>query len=1189
MIQKHKTYSLMKTILNISIYIIGVITTMGVTYAQGLDLSRDQNYMMAVRAQEPFATVNELETAPQEQKIYNITYYDGLGRPMQQTGINASPNSKDIITHIGYDGYGRQARHYLPYRDNLGVTGSYREVDVNQHINTYYKNKYADDFPGITDMNQINAYSESIFEPSPLNRVREQGAPGKAWKADPNSDTDHTIKFDWGTNVANEVVYFKVHFADATNTEAPSLEKVEFYNPGELQVSITKDENWQPGQTHPNDHTTREYKDKLGRVVLKRTYNEGEEHDTYYVYDGYGNLTYVLPPKVTTTDGVSDTELSELCYQYRYDYRNRLIEKKIPGKGWEYIVYNTLDQPVFTQDANQRKVNSGKAKDEWLFTKYDAFGRVAYTGIIQNDSSRAAIQGSANNTTVYRQYETKQGTANTIAGTTIFYSNDAVPRVITEIYTINYYDDYTFLGTSPVPQLANPGMAYGESISNKTTSLATGSKVKVLGTDQWITTVMYYDKKARPICTATVNDYLGTSDITETKLDFLGKVLETTTKHNKIGQEEIVTVDKFTYDHMGRLLTQTQKINNQAEEMIVDNTYDELGQLQSKTVGGGLQDINYTYNIRGWLRGINDVGTLGDDLFAFGLNYNNPTENLGSEALYNGNISETVWKTANDNIKRAYGYRYDALNRLVSAKGYDDSFSVPFIKYDHMGNITDLRRYGIEGDLSNGDVDFPGLGGAVQSYVDDLIYEYNEGNKLMAVYEFGQLEEGFTAPQLSIGEQYSYDANGNMITDTNKGITSITYNHLNLPETVSISNSEGSGTISYIYDATGAKLKKIAPSGGSLIETEYAGNYVYKSGNLEFFNHPEGIIEKEADGYKYVYQFKDHLDNVRLSYKDKNKDGTITQDEIVQEKNYYPFGLTHKGYNDVLRGRNHTYGFGNKEEQDEIGLGWIDITARNYDPALGRWMNLDPLAEQMRRHSPYNYAFDNPVYYIDPDGMKPLGNGDCCGGLKKLASAVKNTITSDLRAVKNSLSKAFNNLKSIDQNLKGDGDKPTIGSAVNLEASAEGGPSNPMDIQTSGSENSRDDITIPNADIIWDAAMSLFGMKRPSPSGDGKTNASNPNKKTNLATEWNKGKSDAENTYYVTAVNLGEKAYNIAEATMENQNFDGEVSTDTLATTTASYNGFEVIKFFDNKAEAVKDSTNQMNNKKVKKVEINDY
>ncbi|MBV7270641.1 RHS repeat domain-containing protein [Winogradskyella luteola] len=97
----------------------------------------------------------------------------------------------------------------------------------------------------------------------------------------------------------------------------------------------------------------------------------------------------------------------------------------------------------------------------------------------------------------------------------------------------------------------------------------------------------------------------------------------------------------------------------------------------------------------------------------------------------------------------------------------------------------------------------------------------------------------------------------------------------------------------------------------------------------------------------------------------------------------YPFGLKHKGYNDVVSANVNSvasrFMFGGKEFNDELGLDWYDVSARNYDPALGRWMNLDPLAEQMRRHSPYNYAFDNPIYFMDPDGMAPVGcpDGNC--------------------------------------------------------------------------------------------------------------------------------------------------------------------------------------------------------------------
>ena len=138
-------------------------------------------------------------------------------------------------------------------------------------------------------------------------------------------------------------------------------------------------------------------------------------------------------------------------------------------------------------------------------------------------------------------------------------------------------------------------------------------------------------------------------------------------------------------------------------------------------MGGGLQTIDYAYNVRGWLKQINEPGNLGSDLFGFAINYNDPTENLGATALYNGNISETLWETANDDTKRAYGYQYDALNRITAGKyNLDDHYDLSGITYDKMGNILGLTRRGHTALDGNG---------LVTTYgdMDVLAYTYDAG------------------------------------------------------------------------------------------------------------------------------------------------------------------------------------------------------------------------------------------------------------------------------------------------------------------------------------------------------------------------------------------------------------------------------------------------------------------------------
>ena len=234
-----------------------------------------------------------------------------------------------------------------------------------------------------------------------------------------------------------------------------------------------------------------------------------------------------------------------------------------------------------------------------------------------------------------------------------------------------------------------------------------------------------------------------------------------------------------------------------------------------------------------------------------------------------------------------------------------------------------------------------------------------------------QQTEGFIDGNTT-GDDYTYDTNGNMTQDKNKGITGIEYSHLNLPTTVNFGTSN---KIEYIYDATGVKQKKIVSTGTT---TEYAGNYIYEKTTvgeqLKFFNQPEGYVEPDGSGgFDYVYQYKDHLGNVRLTYSDADLNGSIDPNtEILSENNYYPGGLLHKGYNNVVSANANSsaekYKYNGKELQDDLGLGLYDYGARMYDPAIWRWNGVDPLAEKYVSISPYVYVANNPINAIDPDG-----------------------------------------------------------------------------------------------------------------------------------------------------------------------------------------------------------------------------
>jgi len=260
--------------------------------------------------------------------------------------------------------------------------------------------------------------------------------------------------------------------------------------------------------------------------------------------------------------------------------------------------------------------------------------------------------------------------------------------------------------------------------------------------------------------------------------------------------------------------------------------------------------------------------------------------------------------------------------------------------------------------------------------IDKLVYGY-EGSKLNSVTD--KISDALARTQGFKVETtaYTYDPNGNLWTDSGKGISqNISYNLLNLPEHIQI----GSGVISHEYTFSAEKLKKITNN----YTRTYLGGLEYKDGTLEFISIPNGRILKEGDTEHYQYNLTDHLGNVVVMFEDVDEDGIIQIEEetdadpnavaeVLQRNLYYSFGMRvdMPKFNLGDEPKNN-YLYNGKELNSDFGLDWSDYGARYYDASIARWNSIDPSAERGYSLTPYNYTFNNPISFGDPDGRWPI-------------------------------------------------------------------------------------------------------------------------------------------------------------------------------------------------------------------------
>ncbi|TKC60168.1 hypothetical protein FBD94_14740 [Pedobacter hiemivivus] len=904
----------------------------------------------------------------------DVQYFDGLSRPMQTVQAKGSGDgTKDIVIPMSYDEFGRESRKYLSYA-SVSNDGSYKSdaLNVGAGIFNFYNplGSTGTQLPnGI--VRTTTPYADTRFEASPLNRSEEQGAPGDDWQL----SQGHTVRTAYSTNKASEV---KQYHAISVETVGQVYKRIlsqkfeDYYEANQLYKTTIKDENW--NESYGMAGTIEEFKDKEGRMILKRTFNLKdnliEALSTYYVYDDVGNLSFVLSPGALPDSGLPNQNLLDsYCYQYYYDGKKRLIEKKVPGKGWENIIYNSVDQVVYTQDARQQiETIVGFTPGQYhSFKKYDVLGRLVISG---QERNRMLTRGQIE--ALFEVQQNNWEVRTTATGHMHGYSNLSMPQnaVDMDVQVVNYYDDYN------IPDLPNNQSV---SYSNLTKGLLTATKIKVSGTASYLWTVNYYNDRGEvvKVWQQHYKDGIvstGNYDEITNAYTFTGGLKQSTRKHYVGGVESLYVLNKYEYDHMGRktdtyqTTASTSSTITNSPVLLARHVYNEIGQLRTKSLhstnlgGSFVEHVSYAYNERGWLSSQQAL-TLP---FNQSLKYNETISGVSSQ--YNGNISRQEWGG-----DKYYNYGYDQLNRLttaVASTGNNEEIS-----YDVMGNISSLLR------KQHGNV------------VDQLGYTYGSGNRLSSVLDnSGSTSMGFQPSGMT---DYGYDTNGNMIsrisaTSAGNNMHDVVYNNFNLPTNI---NANGA-IVSYTYDGNGAKLRKQVTGIGN-VNNDYIAGIHYENGAFAFAQTEVGKVTRNGSGsdpvYLYEYVLSDHLGNGRMYF--DISEGAARK---IQATDYYAFGLAVQTA--AILGNENKYQYNGKEKQDELGQ--YDYGARFYDPVIGRWNVIDPLAEQMRRHSPYNYAFNNPIRFIDPDGMAPAGPGPlgaawiAAKAFFNLRSVIKETVMS---------------------------------------------------------------------------------------------------------------------------------------------------------------------------------------------------
>ena len=830
----------------------------------------------------------------------DVTYYNGLGLPEQTVQVQASPNGQDIILPIDYDIALRDdAKIYLPY---VAVSSDGRkQVSPFTDQQEFYKRLY-----GTADSER--SFTEKLYEASPLNRVLKQALPGYV--------KDHEVvytEFNYRTNTANEVRRLAIGVNDELICGG-------YYDAGMLACTVS---------TAPDGHIVQNFTDKRGLTLLNRTFDDDEPINTYFVYDDYDRLQWVITPEGSCRFGdmqtvpKDDKFAKDYCYVYTYNDRGLMTEKRMPGREAEYMRYDEGDRLRVSQDGNLR------AKKQWISYSYDALGRVQEQSLAV-EAELIPIRSQAG-VSIGEPIESVEPP----------YLGSSVPL---RKYVYDTYPSEVQAAGLDFQSIEGLTATDGESLryDNATGSL-TYEKLAVLANDTitgYHQRACYYDYKGRLIQIVerdTEDGILCTSK----RYDFVGNLIAQRESYTRAGKTD--DIDRtFTYDDRGRLLSETTQVNG-GELAVVDYEYDELGRLSGRMLGTVEEQSDY--DIRSWLT------AKSSELFDMSLRHS-----------YTGNITSWQWQhkgdPSGDGPQNRYEFTYDDLSRLTHTDQYVNGERVRqnverHLSYDRNGNLLSMIRY--ENGEEQCNMKYQYQGNHLYRYMEDELVDVDFGadtvTMLPSVLRFENLK-----PWLALHE---YDANGNVTKDWERGLD-MSYNCLNLLEYASDNDANA---INYCYLADGTKLSATTADDCGF---SYRGSFTYRTDESSqpdrvFESTPFGggrIVGTVDDETEVRYFLTDHLGSVRAVVN--------SGCEVLERNDYQPFGK--RWVTPSMPVSDNRDRFNGKEDQSFAGLPFSDYGARMYDYERGRWLTQDRFAEKYYSIGQYNYCAGNPVNYIDIKG-----------------------------------------------------------------------------------------------------------------------------------------------------------------------------------------------------------------------------